>query len=68
MVKNNYYIDENGDYQNAMGEEETFVALQWMNQLYQEGLILQNYDTKSRKCFCGVELMYARYRIHDNRL
>lgn len=45
--ENNYYIDENGDYQNAMGEEETFVALQWMNQLYQEGLILQNYDTKA---------------------
>lgn len=41
------FIDYNGELQDGSTSEEGFRGLQMMNQLYQEGLILENYDTKA---------------------
>lgn len=45
-----FYFDKNGELQDARINEDTYKAFQKLNQMYQEGLIIDNYD----KGFGGV--------------
>lgn len=42
--KERLYFDENGELQDARTNDESYAAINKVNQLYQEGLILENYN------------------------